>query len=417
MSTDASSATISLMRNGDGTTSPAVDGTLTLTNGGGTDGKDTYVRISNTTNGQEVSKTFSTGSKVEAVGTKEATTGLTINGETYKIKTGQNYTAGDNITITGTKISANNNYVSSARLNNYDELILEREGLNDLTVDLSRLTRGLSSTDYQLVANKNSSDGKYTVRNGEVTLTVKDMNNLSNKEVKTITISGLAGKEDLTHYFSVKAPPAPLPGSSQIGNYDNEGATGERSIAIGVKASASGRFSVAIGSGQNEHGATASSDYATAVGNGSLASGTDSTALGYNAEALGEDSVAVGYTSIANGKNSMALGVTSRAGHKDSPADHATAVGALAHVDADDGTALGQNAEVDSERGTALGSTSKVHADKGTAIGAYTSVTAAGGVAIGQGSVANREAGRKGYNPLGKASNTPAWKATDGALR
>lgn len=416
MSTDASSATISLMRNGDGTTSPAVDGTLTLTNGGGTGGKDTYVSISNTTNGREVSKTFTTGSKVEAVGTKEATTGLTINGETYKIKTGQNYTAGDNITITGTKISASNNYVSSARLNNYDELILEREGLNDLTVDLSRLTRGLSSTDYQLVANKNSSDGKYTVRNGEVTLTVKDMNNLSNKEVKTITISGLAGKEDLTHYFSVNAPPAPLPGSSQIGNYDNEGATGERSIAIGVKASASGDFSVAVGSGQNEHGATASSDYATAVGSGSLASGAASTALGYNAEALGEDSVAIGYTSIANGKNSMALGVEARAGNNGAQADYATAVGALAHVNAVDGTALGQNAEVDSERGTALGSTSKVHAAKGTAIGAYTSVTAEGGVAIGQESVANRAAGMKGYAPVGEAGTSPVWKATDGAV-
>ena len=414
MSTDTSSATISLMRNGDGTTSPAVDGTLTLTNGGGTDGYDTYVRISNTTNGQEVSKTFSTGSKVEAVGTKEATTGLTINGETYKIKTGQNYTAGDNITITGTKISANNNYVSSARLNNYDELILEREGLNDLTVDLSRLTRGLSSTDYQLVANKNSSDGKYKVSNGEVTLTVKDMNNLSNKEVKTITISGLAGQEDLTHYFSVDAPMTnPL---DPLGNYNNEGAQGNRSIAIGVKASATGDFSVAIGSGQNTDGAKASGDYATAVGNGSLAEGKDSTALGYNAAALGEDSVAIGYTSIANGKNSMALGVEARAGNNGAQADYATAVGALAHVNAVDGTALGQNAEVNSERGTALGSTSKVHAAKGTAIGAYTSVTAEGGVAIGQKSVADRAAGMKGYAPVGEAGTSPMWKATDGAV-
>lgn len=417
MSTDASSATISLMRNGDGTSSPAVDGTLTITNGGGAGGKDTYVRISNTTNGQEVSKTFSTGSKVEAVKAMESATditGLTINGETYNIKTGQSYTAGDNVSIKDNKISASNNYVSSARLNNYDELILEREGLNDLTVDLSRLTHGLSSTDYQLVANKNSSDGKYTVRNGEVTLTVKDMNNLSNKEVKTITISGLAGQEDLTHYFSVDAPMTnPL---DPLGNYNNEGAQGNRSIAIGVKASATGDFSVAIGSGQNTDGAKASGDYATAVGNGSLAEGKDSTALGYNAAALGEDSVAIGYTSIANGKNSMALGVEARAGNNGAQADYATAVGALAHVNAVDGTALGQNAEVNSERGTALGSTSKVHAAKGTAIGAYTSVTAEGGVAIGQESVANRAAGMKGYAPVGEAGTSPVWKATDGAV-
>lgn len=45
MSTNDSSATISLMRNGDGTSSPAVDGTLTITNGGGTGGNDTYVGV------------------------------------------------------------------------------------------------------------------------------------------------------------------------------------------------------------------------------------------------------------------------------------------------------------------------------------------------------------------------------------
>ncbi|MGN0945546.1 MAG: hypothetical protein ACI4N8_03545 [Megasphaera sp.] len=109
MSTDTSSATISLMRNGDGTSNPAVDGTLTITNGGGTGGNDTYVRISNTTNGQEVSKTFSTGSKVEAVKATESATDITslkINGETYNIKTGQTYTAGKNITINGNEISA-----------------------------------------------------------------------------------------------------------------------------------------------------------------------------------------------------------------------------------------------------------------------------------------------------------------------
>ena len=367
---------------------------ITITSHGGTNGEDVKINFSNGTTGFDVAA----GSKVEAVGTKEATTGLKINGETYNIKTGQN------------------NYVSSATLNDYDELVLTREGLGNLKVDLSPLTRGLSSTDYQLVANKNRSDGKYTVSNGEVTLTVKDMNNLSNTEVKNITISGLASQDDLTHYFSVDAPPDPLPGSSQIGNYDNDGAKGNRSIAIGVKASATGDFSVAIGSGQNDAGSTASGDYATAVGNGSLAEGADSTALGYNATALGEDSVAIGYTSVANGQNSMALGVEARAGNNGSQADYATAVGALAHVDAVDGTALGQNAEVNSEKGTALGSTSKVHAAKGTAIGAYTSVTAEGGVAIGQASVADREAGRKGYNPLGEASNTPTWTATDGAV-
>ena len=75
------SATIGLLRNGD----KAVDGAITFTSGGGTGGSgaahDTFVKISNGTTEQ----TFATGSKVEAIGSKDATTGIKINGQTYTI--------------------------------------------------------------------------------------------------------------------------------------------------------------------------------------------------------------------------------------------------------------------------------------------------------------------------------------------
>ena len=76
----ANSATISLLRNGD----KAVDGAITVTSGGGTEGSDTFVKISNGTANQ----TFATGSKVEAIGTPEATAGIKINGQEYTIKSG-----------------------------------------------------------------------------------------------------------------------------------------------------------------------------------------------------------------------------------------------------------------------------------------------------------------------------------------
>lgn len=80
----ANSATIGLLRNGD----KAVDGAITVTSGGGTGGSgaahDTFVKISNGTTEQ----TFATGSKVEAIGSKDATTGIKINGEDYTIKSG-----------------------------------------------------------------------------------------------------------------------------------------------------------------------------------------------------------------------------------------------------------------------------------------------------------------------------------------
>lgn len=78
---------------------------ITITSRGGTNGEDVKINFSNGTTGFDVAA----GSKVEAVGTKKATTGLKINGETYNIKTGQNYTAGDNVSIsTDNVISATN---------------------------------------------------------------------------------------------------------------------------------------------------------------------------------------------------------------------------------------------------------------------------------------------------------------------
>ena len=81
---DTNSAIIKLVRNGGN----AVDGAITVTSGGGTGGSsadnDTFVKISNGTTEQ----TFATGSKVEAIVDNGATTGITINGKAYTIKSG-----------------------------------------------------------------------------------------------------------------------------------------------------------------------------------------------------------------------------------------------------------------------------------------------------------------------------------------
>ena len=84
MTTDANSAIIGLLRNGDTEAGAPVTGAITVTSGGGTGGSDTFVKISNGT----VNQTFATGSKVEAIGTPEATAGIKINGQEYTIKSG-----------------------------------------------------------------------------------------------------------------------------------------------------------------------------------------------------------------------------------------------------------------------------------------------------------------------------------------
>ena len=103
---DTNSAIIRLVRNG----GKAVDGAITVTSGGGTGGSDaahdTFVKISNGTTEQ----TFATGSKVEAIGSKDATTGIKINGQDYTIKSGSKVSVTKNaaektttITVDGTE--------------------------------------------------------------------------------------------------------------------------------------------------------------------------------------------------------------------------------------------------------------------------------------------------------------------------
>ena len=86
--TQANSATIDLLRNGDTEAGALVKGAITVTSGGGTGGSgaanDTFVKISNGTANQ----TFATGSKVEVNGPANAITGIKVNGVDYTIKQG-----------------------------------------------------------------------------------------------------------------------------------------------------------------------------------------------------------------------------------------------------------------------------------------------------------------------------------------
>lgn len=199
MSTNDSSATISLMRNGDGTTSPAVDGTLTLTNGGGTGGKDTYVSISNTTNGQKVSKDFSTGSKVSAIGSTDATTGLTINGVDYTIKPDVSWTAqagGKDVNAVNQKV----NFVGSDHITvtgTDGQIQFEATGLAD--TDFNNITNN-AVTKIQNIAKGEDVHIKadtYTVgKDGSVTMTYVDGN--GNPVTGEAKITGIA-KSDLSN--------------------------------------------------------------------------------------------------------------------------------------------------------------------------------------------------------------------------
>ena len=90
--------------------------------------------------------------------------------------------------------------------------------------------------------------------------------------------------------------------------YNEAGARGYISNAIGAFAYARGRFSNAIGTG-----ALAIYNETTAIGNNSLANATNSLAIGAYSATIGTNSIALGYKAATSADSSVALGDASLA--------------------------------------------------------------------------------------------------------
>ena len=183
-----------------------------------------------------------------------------------------------------------------------------------------------------------------------------------------------------THYYSVKGS------GSTDGNYNNDGATGDKALAAGVNASAKTDNSIAIGTNASVDVGTATADSGTVTGVGSVAVGADSAAKGTNAaafgqksEAFGQNSLAAGQDSHATGKSSVALGDGARGSQ-----DSATAVGVYTKASGAGATAIGSSAEAKTWGATALGLGAKAITNSSTtAIGHAANATGASATAVG----------------------------------
>ena len=212
------------------------------------------------------------------------------------------------------------------------------------------------------------------------------------------------------HYYSINVTQESAEGDNS--NYNNDGATGEGSIAIGPFASAKGNHSLALGySAETTHleGGDDQDDN-TAVGYNSQA-GYRSTALGYNSQATGGRAVALGGEALADKDNSTAVGMNAQAtgnattalgSHAVASGESATAVGeganavanyssavglgAIVEAGASEGTALGHQAKVlkDADNSMAIGASSQVSGSNSIAIGNDAKVTRIGSIAIGK---------------------------------
>lgn len=187
----ANSAIIGLLRNGD----KAVDGAITVTSGGGTGGNDTFVKISNAADME--GKTFATGSKVEAiVDNGGATTGITINGEAYTIKSGSVVNVAQTTDKKTTTITVDGTETTITDTDTHNELKSASLSGKTLTItgkDDDSVNVDLSSID---------TDTTYTAGNGiAIDKTNKNAISVKLKEDEKnleVTADGLALNKDLT---------------------------------------------------------------------------------------------------------------------------------------------------------------------------------------------------------------------------
>lgn len=426
--TDAApAATITAMRNGNGTPE-AVDGAITVTGGGGTNGQDTTLTLSNTTNGAAVSQTFTTGSKVAAntaaTGSSELKS-LTINGQEYTTALkfgGDNHgtttltrnlseeldiLGGATGTLTDNNIGVN---ASDGTLKVQLAKDVDLTAAGSLTVGNTRVdTNGVTvahtgstlqmgyhqsfTYDYMKPVTENGTLKLESARANAEGLFVTGLSNRTWTPGNYVT--GRAATEDQLeqagrHFLSINGQNSSgKAAENTLANYYNDGATGANSMAFGVGTKSSGGLSISMGINS-----TASGLGALAVGYNSVASGTESVALGTQNNASGNYSVAVGLGAEAGTQNTDATSTDNGA---------AVAVGFMASARETGSAAYGYSASAEGENSSAFGTNAKASVE--------------GGIALGAHSVANRSKGETGYlAPTVTAVNATTWVSTSGAV-
>lgn len=183
--------------------------------------------------------------------------------------------------------------------------------------------------------------------------------------------------------------------SQSINSSTTKGATGEKSVAMGINTSASEFASTAMGSNNTASGqistalglsTTASGSVATAMGSSTEASGENSTAMGFNTEASGDASSASGSGTEASGQYSTTMGLNTTASGFSS-----TAMGRNTVASASESVAIGSGTEASGSGSLAMGSNTEASGTYSMATGDQTSASAIRAVAMGFGSVASGE--------------------------
>ena len=178
------------------------------------------------------------------------------------------------------------------------------------------------------------------------------------------------------HYVSIND------GNVHRDNYNNDGATGGNSIAIGVSAGASGLGASAIGASASATGGSSIGvgTFAEATGNVSIAIGERTKATENGATALGRQSAATGgaSTAIGSGAQASAQNATALGGGANASGNTSIAIGTQSSASEGQSVAIGRHAVADTSDSVALGSYSKTATAVGTSSATVNGVTYGG---------------------------------------
>ncbi|WP_415944543.1 YadA-like family protein [Megasphaera elsdenii] len=243
-----------------------------------------------------------------------------------------------------------------------------------ITRQISGVAAGTQDTDAVNVAQLKASMTTLSSTDGSVKITPKY--NDDGSRTFDLSASGGSGSGSGGHFVSVTKNNAGDSDDSlkTAGNYNNDGATGTQSTAVGVNAKAQTQ-GTALG-----NGATASNTGATAIGTGAMANGTSSVALGQNASAQNDNAVAIGHDAGAYA-NSVSIGGNAR-----STAERSVHIGAMTDSNTTTGSAsvsIGADAKATASGAASLGTGAVASGTDALALGQNSSSTGNGSVAIG----------------------------------
>ncbi|NNP70596.1 ESPR-type extended signal peptide-containing protein [Acinetobacter sp. Ac_5812] len=250
------------------------------------------------------------------------------------------------------------------------------------------------------------------------------------KDNDAVNVSQLksAVAEAKTHYVSIND------NGTKGSNYENDGAKGRNSIAVGVNTTSNGIESVAVGSNAKGvgTGAIAVGSASETVGSGDVSIGRNATtkgatgvssnqsiAIGDQTKAIGDQSIAIGADVVARGNSSVAIGgddVDKIARDAELSQKYTEITGGKLQAgkypttEANHGsTAVGVQAVGTGAFASAFGMTSKATGDASSAFGVMSNASGKGASAFGAVAQATGDgASAMGINSLASGNNSTA---------